>query len=230
METLLRSQRYNQIFCQALRIGGNFFILMSVIRFMFFYLTAPSFEIIEPSVIWQAFFVGLRFDVLVLGFVFIPVVLGGPSWLFLGGSEPGCRKLLKVYFTVIWGLIIISSAVSLPHYLREGRHFRWSDPIYAPALDIISMALVCLIFLFMMASILKSLWKYFEYSFSRILRTTRLPVYLEVFLRIFTPILLVILAARGSVGPHHLEKEDAQISVWENVNELSLNSVWCINK
>ena len=230
METLLRSQRYNQIFCQALRIGGTFLILMSVIRFMFFFLSAPSFEIIEKSMIWQAFFVGLRFDLLVLGFVFIPVVLVGPLWFLWGGSETSFGKLLKVYLSVIWVIIIISSAVSLPHYLLDGRHFRWSDSIYAPALDVTSMTLVALIFLFMMASILKSLWKYFEISFPRILKTTQLPAFLEVILRILAPILLVILAARGSVGPHHLEKEDAQISAWENVNELSLNSVWSINK
>ncbi len=230
METLLRSQRYNQIFCQALRMGGSFLILMSVIRFMFFFLSAPSFEIIERSIIWQAFFVGFRFDLLVLGFIFIPVVIAAPCWLLLGGTEGFCTKFLKIYFSLTWVLIILTSAVSLLHYVREGRHFRWLDPIYEPSLDITSVTLATLIFLFMIASVLKSVWNYFEYSFPFIIKTTRLPATVEVTLRILAPILLVILAARGSVGAHHLEKEDAQISAWENVNELGLNSVWCINK
>ncbi len=230
MKTLLRSQRYNHIFCQALRIGGNLLILMSLIRLMFFFLSAASFEIIEQNVIWQAFFVGLRFDLLVIGFVFIPVVLVVPIWLILGGSESLCIKFLKLFFSLTWILIILSSAVSLPHYISEGRHFRWLDPIYRPNLDVVSMILVSLIFLFMMASVLRSVWKYFEYLFPTILKRTGLPAFLEVFVRILGPILLVILAARGSVGAHHLEKEDSQISVWENVNELGLNSLWCINK
>ena len=230
METLRRSQRYNQIFCQALRIGGFFLVLMSVIRFMFYFLSAPSFEIIQPNVIFQAFLVGLRFDLLAVGFVFIPVALGSPFWLLTIGAEDFLRKIFKIYFSVVWFLILISSAVSLPHYMREGRHFRWEDPIYGPNLDVTSLSLITLIFLFMLASVLKSIWRYFEEPFPRVLAPLRLPTAVEITLRLLLPVILVALAARGSVGPHHLEKEDSQISPWDNVNELSLNSVWCINK
>ena len=114
--------------------------------------------------------------------------------------------------------------------MKEGRHFRWTEPIYAPNFDLTSLALLGLIFLFMAASVLKSLWGHFEYPYPQILRDMNLSSSIEVILRLTIPILLVLLAARGSVGAHHLGMKDSQISAWSNVNELTLNSVWCINK
>ncbi len=230
MKSLHRSQRYNLVFCQTLRLGGIFLVLMSALRFIFYFLSARSFEIIQQNIVLRAFFVGLRFDLLVVGFVFIPVVVLGTLWFMLGGREAIFKICLKVYLSVCWALVLISAALSLPHFLKEGRHFRWADPIYGPNLDLTSLVLVGLILLFMMASILKTLWLYFEYPYPQIMGAWKMAPALEVGLRLLIPVILVAMAARGTFGPHHLEREDSQISPWENVNELALNSVWCVSK
>ncbi len=230
METRLRSQRYNHVLCQAIRIGGIFLTLMTVIRFIYYFINSRSFEIIDKIVIWKAFFIGFRFDLLVVGFIFIPIVLMGTLWFVFGGSETLFIKILKLYFSVTWLLILASSAISLPHYMKEGRHFRWADPIYSLKLDSTTFVLLALIFFFMMATVLKTLWKHFEDPYPQILIDLKIPGKSEVVIRFIVPILALILASRGSFGPQHLGKEDAQISPWESVNELSVNSVWCINK
>ncbi len=230
METRRRSQRYNHVLCQAIRIGGIFLTLMTVIRFIFYFINSRSFEIIDKIVIWKAFFIGFRFDLLVVGFIFIPIVLMGTLWFVFGGDESQFIKILKLYFSVTWLLILASSAVSLLHYMKEGRHFRWADPIYGLRLDSTTLVLITLIFLFMMATVLKTLWKHFEAPYPQILNNFKIPAKAEVVIRITVPILAVILASRGSIGHQHLDKDDAQISPWESVNELSVNSVWCINR
>lgn len=230
METRLRSQRYNHVLCQALRIGGIFLTLMTVIRYIFYFINSRSFEIIDKIVIGKAFLMGFRFDLLVVGFIFIPIVLVGTLWFLFGGAEALFIKILKLYFSVTWLLILASSALSLPHYIKVGRHFRWADPIYGLRLDSTTLILMTLIVFFMMATVLKTLWKHFEDPYPHILFNLKIPAKVEVVIRIIVPIIAVMLASRGSIGSQHLGIEDAQISPWESVNELSLNSVWCINK
>ena len=230
MEMRLRSQRYNLVFRQAARIGGIFLILMSLIRFMFYYLAVSSFEIIEKPVLLKAFLIGFRFDLLVVGFALVPVAILGFVWFMADFSRPWFVLFCKIYFSVCWFLILLSSAISLPHYLLEGHHYRWGSTLYGLSFDLITTALLSLICLFMLASVLKTIWKHFEYPYPYLLETWKVPAPVEISVRLLIPILIVGMAARGSLGAHHLEKEDSSVSPWDNVNELALNSIWCINK
>ena len=52
----------------------------------------------------------------------------------------------------------------------------------------------------------------------------------EVVWRILLPLILIFLAARGSVMPHHLALEHSQVSANKELNEMALNAVWCFDK
>ena len=52
----------------------------------------------------------------------------------------------------------------------------------------------------------------------------------EIVLRILLPFILVFLAARGTVEPHHLALEHSEVSSNTSINEMALNAVWCFDK
>ncbi len=52
----------------------------------------------------------------------------------------------------------------------------------------------------------------------------------EIALRIVIPLIVVILAARGTVEPHHLALEHSEVSNSKPINEMALNAVWCFDK
>ncbi|MGZ3774805.1 MAG: hypothetical protein ACXVCY_13345 [Pseudobdellovibrionaceae bacterium] len=53
---------------------------------------------------------------------------------------------------------------------------------------------------------------------------------LEITWRIVLPLLLIALAARGTVEPHHLALEHSEVSNNKAINEMALNAVWCFDK
>ena len=52
----------------------------------------------------------------------------------------------------------------------------------------------------------------------------------EMALRILLPLILIVLAARGTVTPHHLALEHSEVSNSKELNEMALNAVWCFDK
>jgi hypothetical protein len=44
------------------------------------------------------------------------------------------------------------------------------------------------------------------------------------------PLLLIVLAARGTVEAHHLALEHSEVSNNKALNEMGLNAVWCFDK
>jgi hypothetical protein len=216
---------------ETLGVAGIFLILMSVNRFIFYFLAAPVFEIVGKDVILRAFWVGLRFDLLVLGFVWIPIVTVGAILCFADLKFSILRGMVRVYLSIVWFLILANYIVSLTYFLTEGRHFRWTaDTIQMwPRMDFITVILLILIFVMMAVVTIRSLWED-TYYFPNLTERFKMPELTEVALRVFVPMLLVAFAARGTVTAHHLERADSQISPWEIVNELALNPIWCFNK
>ncbi len=230
MEILKRSQRYNRYLPSLAQLAGIFLILMTLLRYIFFFLSRQKFEFVYGSTTFQAFFVGIRFDLLVLGFLFIPVVTVWPALILKELKDRLVEKILRTYLVTIWFSIIATSYFSLATFLQRDRHFRWAqDTIQSLPLDITSQVLVTLIFIFAFLVGLKSIYKIARKPRFEI-GPKRAGVLVQLVVSLLLPILVVALAARGTLRAHHLEKADSEISPWENVNELTLNAIWAIDK
>jgi hypothetical protein len=220
-EILKRSQRYNEYLLPTARVAGVFLILMSLLRYIFYFLSRQEFEFVYASSILHAFLVGVRFDLLVIGFILIPAVTIFPALFLTKLKEPVLKKILKLYLSLMWGLVVLSSFVSLPLYLLKGRHFRWKEDSFVwLSLDVTTAVLVCIIFLLVILVGLKTIR---NQKFDRNLPFLKGAWHLLA-------VLIVALAARGTVSAHHLEKADSEISPWENLNELVINSIWALDK
>lgn len=230
MEILKRSQRYNRYLPDLARLAGIFLILMTLLRYIFFFLSRQKFEFVYGSTIFQAFYVGVRFDLLVLGFLFLPIVTIWPLLILNEAKDRLVEKILRLYLSFVWLAIVASSYLSLPTYLAKDQHFRWKRDVFQMLpLDSVSALLVSLIFLTALAVGIKSISKVkrrprFE------LGPRKSSLWVQLIVALLVPILIVGLAARGTLAAHHLEKADSEISPWENVNELTLNAVWAIDK
>lgn len=188
--------------------------------------------------IFQAFLAGLRFDLLVFAFVLIPIYLllliqavaeKWPSALFI---------MYKSYFFFIWLIICSLNFVDFFFFTKFGRHMRladyqtWNvDQLLAQAhvlqpnqVWIYSAITVLLLALgLMLIKALKfGLWKD-EYS-------PDTGSTFEITWRIVLPLILLALAARGTVEAHHLELAHSEVSNNTVINEMALNAVWCFDK
>jgi hypothetical protein len=179
-----------------------------------------------------AFLMGLRFDLLVLGFLWIPIVV--LTWVWTIALPP--RKLLmfwKIYlvlavlaiFDLSW-MDFFWTAVSRTRLNHEsfsadtrlildqgwkllGESKPWIATI---AMGLSSLGLVLVIY---------------EVKFKNSYSATPKA---KLALQVAVSILLVGLAARGTWTPHHLALEHAQVSSNPMINQLPLNPLWNLDK
>jgi len=186
----------------------------------------------------QTFLVGFRFDVLVFGFLLIPVVFVLLIQAFFEKWPRGMYLIYKTYFGLMWILISLLTYADFFFYALHGKRMRFSDysswsfetlwqQWQAVPLNQATIFTVITVLLLVLAHMLiRSLdfgnWKD-EYSPHPAKRG-------EVALRIILPLLVILLMARGTVEPHHLALEHAQISYNDALNEMGLNAVWCFDK
>lgn len=191
-----------------------------------------------PVEIFQSFLAGIRFDLLIFGFFMAPVYLLLMLQTF---SEKWPRFMFgfyKAYFAVIWMAVCSLSFMDFFFFSRYGKRMRFADytswtpeqlmeqsqtlqPNQFWIFCVITVLLLCL-----GCMLVKSLrfgeWKD-EYS-------PTLGTRFEVFWRISLPLILVVLAARGTVEAHHLELAHSEVSDNTVINEMALNAVWCFDK
>jgi hypothetical protein len=214
-------------------------LFMSLFRLNLFMLSA--FAKVEHNSfleILHSFGAGIRFDILIFGFLLIPIYFvlliqavaeKWPNWIF---------TIYKVYFAAMWVIICLLSYVDFFHYAHHGRRMRFAEySNWTPQLtweQMQSLQTNQALFFTISAVILTALgcmlirglqfgqWKD-EYSPQKGSR-------IELALRIVLPLLLIVLAARGTVEAHHLALEHSQVSDNSALNEMALNAVWCFDK
>lgn len=188
--------------------------------------------------ILSSFVAGFRFDLLIFGFLFIPLYFFIISQAF---SERWPRFMFiayKVYFVVAWFLICLSTYMDFFYFARQGRRMRFADYTswtpetlseqfnsLAPNQAWIFTAITIMLFTlgYMLIKGLKfGQWKD-EFS-------PRYGSKFEVVWRVLLPLVLIALAARGTVEPHHLALEHSEVSNNKAINEMALNAVWCFDK
>lgn len=214
-------------------------IFMTLFRLNLYFLSVfhatPKVSLVE---VLQSFLAGFRFDLLIFGFLFIPIYF---VILIQTISEKWPRSMFvvyKVYFTVVWFLICAMTFVDYFYFALHGARMRFNEYLEWTPQVLMSQAQgmpsnqvwifsVITVMLFSLGYMLiKGLrfgeWKdeYSPHGGSK----------LEIVLRLALPLIVIVLAARGTVEPHHLALEHSEVSDNKAINEMALNAVWCFDK
>ncbi|MDG0817260.1 LTA synthase family protein [Bdellovibrio svalbardensis] len=224
---------------KLLKLSIAMIFFMTLFRMNLFFLNVyyvlPE---LNPGEIMQSFIAGLRFDILVFGFLFIPIYFLVLLQATLEKWPPNFFFVYKTYFGLAWIAICSLTFVDFFFFAHHGKRMRfaeysgWSPEVtfeQAQTLPInqwIVFTVISIVLLVLGHMLIKSLkfgeWKD-EYSPHPARRG-------EVLLRILIPLILIVLAARGSVMPHHLALEHSEVSNSKELNEMALNAVWCFDK
>ncbi len=185
----------------------------------------------------MAFFAGARFDLLILGFFWIPVVL--ITWLYAFVGDP-CKllKFYKLYFCCLillqfdfawWDLFWVAV-----HQVRINSQFFSTDfrslisegvKVFGPVRAFVfpaSMGLSAF-------GLILNVW-WLKVARSADMKSSQPVSVLKLSLQVTLSVFLVALAARGTWTPHHLNAEHAQISDNSWINQLALNPIWNADK
>lgn len=228
-----------KVLVKLMKLSIAMIFFMTLFRLNLFMLS--GFAKVEETSLWevvQTFIVGVRFDILVFGFLFIPVILvlllqaffeKWPRWIYL---------FYKTYFGLMWIVICLLTYADFFFYSLHGKRMRfaeytswnfevlWEQWQKLPWNQTVIFTVITAALLVLAHMLIRSLnfgdWKD-EYSPHPAKKG-------EVALRIIVPLLVILLMARGTVEPHHLALEHAQISYNEALNEMGLNAVWCFDK
>lgn len=212
---------------------------MTLTRFLLFFLSRSAFSIIPVTDTLMAFLTGFRFDLLILGFVMIPVVLAHTVFALTNFWPKHARRGLTIYLSLFWVIIAVYSTFEGLFFILQSRHGNVQD-VWTAGIRLLTDANEILGFttlaLFLGIMIFVTL-----IGARGFLRAEAVPLEKnpsrqkkasvgELILRVFVPLFVVALAARGTVTAHHLERAHSQVSSWDIVNELALNSAWVFDK
>lgn len=198
-------------------------------------MTPAAFAFTEEGDLAKVFFTGLRFDLLVLGFFLIPVVLIGTGVALAGRGFERMTSLSLRYLVGAWTMTCVLAAVDLLFFAVTDRRLTLVDwranseffgqawRVQGPGTALLVIAIVICTWVIGGREILSAGDRRGVPS-----KTRRGPAWRM--LQILGPLVLVALMARGTVTAHHLERQHSQISNHQVVNELALNAVWCFDK
>ncbi|MBX3039715.1 MAG: hypothetical protein KF789_03270 [Bdellovibrionaceae bacterium] len=216
------------------RVLGLALVFMSLLRFLFYWNFSERFSGISGGDLLQSFAVGIRFDLLVLGFLLIPVVGLAPFVLWTPRHLDRWMRTLVVYLCSMWVLIVGLSFADFLYFSAHGQRLSLmavSDPLGREVFWSASERLGT-------GTLLMNAGIFFLLVFilnSRFLALLKSPPSMNLGARSFWKrwvvcLFLTALAARGTVTAHHLEWQDAKISEARILWELTINSPWAWDK
>ena len=216
----------NQIFIMYLKVIRSWLVLAFFQRLALLFIHGQSityYQNLPLSTKITIFFQGMRFDLLVMGFFLLPVVLILELSSILGVWSKIERQWGKYWMAGCWTLWSVLSYLGGLEYVRSGRFWTIYDlqerhfPIFFSNTDI-------WLFTFVMVGI----W------ITGLMATAQVevPEFLDGVKKeiLLIPILVTALFARGTVTPHHLRREDSIITSYAPLNELVLNPAWVFDK
>lgn len=214
-------------------------LFMTLFRLNLYFLSVfhatPNVDFIE---VVHSFIAGVRFDILIFGFLFIPLYFLIMAQALTQKWPRGMFSFYKIYFGLSWFLICVMTFMDFFHFTRHGRRLRFEGYMnwnfdtlmeQMKALQNNQTVIFCVITVLLFSlgyMLVQSLsfgeWKdeYSPQAGSRF----------EIVWRIVLPLILIALAARGTVEPHHLALEHSEVSSNTAVNEMALNAPWCFDK
>jgi hypothetical protein len=186
-------------------LRGNIFLIVLLSVYRIFFLISIKSELSFSSEMQEiifAFLVGLRFDLMVLGFINIPIV-------FFTKTEKAV-KLFPYYFIACAGIVSVMSSLDAIYFQinndRVNKLFLFPTLEAEQIIKIILFSIPFAVFTFL----------YLSQKEQKII-LTNWKTYLAA-------IFLVALATRGSLGQHHLDLRHSEISKNNFINLLCINS------
>lgn len=229
----------SKVFLRILAVSIAMLVFMSLFRLNLYFLSVfhatPNADFTE---VVHAFGAGLRFDLLILGFVLMPVVVLTTLQAFLESWPKGMFTFYRLYLGFAWTVICLLTFIDFYHFTNVGTRMRFADymswnfetlfdqaqrilPNQSVIFAVITLLLLAL-GLMMVIALRFGEWKD-EFS-------PRKGSKFEILIRLILPYAFVILAARGTVEPHHLALEHSMVSSVPSINEMALNALWCFDK
>lgn len=187
---------------------GNLFLFSALFfqRLFFYTQFGNQFQNVEVSEIYYAFWVGVRFDLMVIGYAQLPLVL--LLWL------DKVSRYQRVYFVMI--SVILCGIANFDHAYFSEAGDRLNQGLFFPEYKSILMSLPAAV------NVLPFL--VFFYIKNKIVMT---PMNWKFNLGI---VFVVAVMIRGSLGAHHLDLRHSEISKNFIVNTLSLNSAYSLDQ
>lgn len=209
-------------------------IFMSVFRFITWFAEPSIFQLVAREDLLMAFFVGFRFDLLVVGFLLIPVVVVAEALAILGFWNLNLEKSIKVALSVLWSIVVLFSYLDFLFYFQFHRRWTWFDAQLSGLQFIFDGWKAMEMRVSVMTGLLVlGLWivggRQVERTHSLFIEDRHPQNWQKAFM-LLLPILVVGLMARGTVTPHHLERRHSQISGFAPLNELAINVLWAFDK
>lgn len=166
----------------------------------------------------KSFFVGLRFDFMVIGFCGFPFLIIS----FLGEKNRYFHLAQLFYWPVILILSSLIIAVDHQHYTMKFDRLSTSQWQSWPVPDFLNLALwLCVGVLF----VIPMFFKRFNSAKREDLTNVRQNIKTHTALFI-----LFCVMARGSFGPHHLDLRFSEISKNKFINHLAINSPYALDQ
>lgn len=236
MKPVLRNlTEAHQIFSALVKPTVLILLWMSLLRLVLFVGVFSGQIGFHPD-LTMALFTGVRFDALVLGFLWIPILV--LTWIWSSFSCP--KKLFRLWkFYLIMAVLIIFYFSWLDLFWTAAKNLRLNHEFFEASQRIIldSGGVVLgrarsIVFTGAMISsclgILLSIhWLPFPPEKTGSSETGS-P--LKIFLQAMVILFCVALAARGTWTAHHLNVEHAEVSENTLVNQIPLNPIWNMDK
>ncbi len=237
---LIFSLRFStKVLLKLTRISLLLVLYMSLMRLNFYFLVVfHGTSGLSFFDVFQSLIAGVRFDVLIFGFLLAPLYF---IVMVQGFTQKWMRAAFlfyQLYMAVSCFVICLLTYIDFFHFTVNGRRMRfadysnWSFEIFLqqwqniyPSQVWLFTALLFVLLIFGLSSVRKMSWGDWkdEYSPQPARR-------FEVAFRVVLPLLLILLAARGTIEAHHLELKHSLVSENTFLNEMALNAVWCFDK
>lgn len=191
---------------------------------------------------FDLFFIGFRFDLMICGFLLIPVLFLLLVRLSMAESFQNYRIVFfsTRYAAVFWcvaSLIYSVNSHFLELYHRHMRSHDWRElSELSNLINFVKTDYDTQFFIFVFSHlglaylgfrILLSIEDFYVGKNSFLANFGRTP---ELILKLMLPLIIVALMARGSLGAHHLGARHSEISSHKYLNELVLTPLWTFNK
>lgn len=211
---------------------------MSTFRFLVYWSTL---EFDANNSYWEVlavFLMGLRFDILILGFIGFPFVAVGLVCLIVGRWPLRDQQWLQKYLVSFWILFSILSFFDLDFFLYQHRHMQLADHLAFEHFDFLvnsfqvtsveTLALSLLIWLCVCWITARVLLR----KSMKVFRDDLVPAPLTrlTFWKWLVPVCIVVLMARGTIMAHHLELAHSDVTQNPRLNEIVLNPAWTLDK
>lgn len=205
---------------------------------------------LDLASLWQfieLFWMGARFDLVILGFIGIPWLGICLAFGLLGVWSEKYPLWTKIYLLMTWLIAGVVGALDLIFFALNDRHLQWPDhqrfsyfdgigefqkllPTSMLVLGLATWVVIC-IFVYKSTKALnqtETIRRHDEFF-----EKTGVPwkmIWTSQIFRILVPLLTVAFFARGTLSAHHLELQHSEISELPVINELVLNPLWTMDK